>query len=167
LPLAAALVVTAAAAPLAMMTKGHVAFLLVLSFVGMGLALAFALAHAPDVALVLAIVETILTLLFVAVMSNMPHEVLVAASRQPGSRRSPAVGILAGVVATATAWLALSLPPGETPTAEYVRLTEAAHGKDVVTVILADFRGLDTAGELTVVVVAIIGAATIWAGTRK
>ena len=33
----------------------------------------------------------------------------------------------------------------------HVELTPSAHGKDVVTVILADFRGFDTLGEITVV----------------
>jgi multicomponent Na+:H+ antiporter subunit A len=46
-------------------------------------------------------------------------------------------------------------------TAEQERLTPAAHGKDVVTVILADFRGLDTMGEITVIGVAFLGIATL------
>jgi len=45
--------------------------------------------------------------------------------------------------------------------AEQVRLTPEAHGKDVVTVILADFRGLDTLVEITVVFVAVVGIATL------
>ena len=166
LPLAGALVVTAAAAPVAVAPRGHIAFVLLLSFVGLSLALAFALAHAPDVALVLALVETMLTLLFLAVISRMSHPVLRAARERTGSRWSPVVGVAAGVTATATAWIALSWPAADPPTAEYVRLTDAAHGKDVVTVILADFRGFDTAGEVTVLVIAIVGAVAIWAGRR-
>ncbi len=166
LPLAAALVATAVAATVAIVARGHLAFLLLLSFVGMALALVFALAHAPEVALVLALVETLLTLLFIGVLSNMRHEVLLAARRQPGARRSAAVGVAAALASTATTWLALSVAKSDTPTDEYARLTETAHGEDIVTVILADFRGLDTAGELTVVVVAIVGAASIWAARR-
>ena len=41
------------------------------------------------------------------------------------------------------------------------RLTPAAHGTDVVTVILADFRGLDTLVEITVVLVALLGVAAL------
>jgi multicomponent Na+:H+ antiporter subunit A len=45
--------------------------------------------------------------------------------------------------------------------AEHVRLTPAAHGGDVVTVIVADFRGLDTLGEITVLLVAVVGVAAL------
>ncbi len=40
-------------------------------------------------------------------------------------------------------------------------LTPAAHAKDAVTAILADFRGLDTLGEITVVALVVLGVATL------
>ena len=43
----------------------------------------------------------------------------------------------------------------------YLRLTPSAHGGDVVTVILADFRGLDTMVEITVLAVAIVGVVSL------
>ncbi len=43
----------------------------------------------------------------------------------------------------------------------HIELTEQAHGKDVVTVILADFRGFDTLVEITVVVVAMLAVASL------
>jgi multicomponent Na+:H+ antiporter subunit A len=49
---------------------------------------------------------------------------------------------------------------------EHLRLTPAAHGKDAVTVILADFRGLDTLGEITVVAIALLGTLTLLAPGR-
>ena len=36
-----------------------------------------------------------------------------------------------------------------------------AHAKDVVTAILADFRGLDTLGEITVVALVLLGVGTL------
>jgi multicomponent Na+:H+ antiporter subunit A len=39
----------------------------------------------------------------------------------------------------------------------HLELADEAHGKDVVTVILADFRGLDTLVEVSVVAVAMLG----------
>jgi len=57
---------------------------------------------------------------------------------------------------------ALSHPASERTVAEeHLRLAEAAHAKDVVTAILADFRGLDTVGEITVVAVVLLGVATL------
>jgi multicomponent Na+:H+ antiporter subunit A len=54
---------------------------------------------------------------------------------------------------------ALSRPTAGSPSvaAEHLRMAPEAHGKDVVTVILADFRGLDTLGEITVVGIALVG----------
>ncbi|MDP8944121.1 MAG: hypothetical protein M3N16_08405, partial [Actinomycetota bacterium] len=54
-------------------------------------------------------------------------------------------------------WGALSSPPRQPPVAgELVGLAEKAHAKDVVTAILADFRALDTLGEISVVAVALL-----------
>ena len=50
---------------------------------------------------------------------------------------------------------------GPSDAAEHIRRTPDAHGGDVVTVILADFRGLDTMVEITVLAVAIIGVASL------
>ena len=70
--------------------------------------------------------------------------------------------MLAGVSAFAAVWAALSRPPlGLSDAAEQIRRTPDAHGGDVVTVILADFRGLDTMVEITVLAVAIIGVASL------
>ena len=69
-------------------------------------------------------------------------------------------GIVAGVSTFAAVWAALSRPPqGLSDAAAQIALAQEAHGGDVVTVILADFRGLDTMVEITVLVVALIGVA--------
>ena len=71
-------------------------------------------------------------------------------------------GLVAGAGAFATIWAALSRTNVGTSDAEQqIRLTPDAHGTDVVTVILADFRGLDTLVEITVLATAIIGVALL------
>jgi multicomponent Na+:H+ antiporter subunit A len=76
--------------------------------------------------------------------------------------RDLAVGTIAGVSAFAVIWAALSRPPlGPSDAAEHIRRAPDAHGGDVVTVILADFRGLDTMVEITVLAVAIFGIASL------
>ena len=47
---------------------------------------------------------------------------------------------------------------------DQIRLTPDAHAKDVVTAILADFRGLDTFGEITVLGIALLGIASLVQG---
>jgi multicomponent Na+:H+ antiporter subunit A len=76
--------------------------------------------------------------------------------------REVLAGIVAGASAFAVIWAALSRTPlGVTDATEHIRLTPEAHGGDVVTVILADFRGFDTMVEITVLTVAVIGAAAL------
>ncbi len=166
LPLAAAMVVAAGAALVSVLPHSHLSFVLLVSFVGFSLALAFALAFAPDVALVLALIETAFTLLFLAVLAQVRPRVLRKARERVSRERGPVAGILAGIVGTAGAWMALSTEPAESVAIDYVELSGLAHADDVVTAILADFRGLDTAGELTVLVVAMFGAAAILWGRR-
>jgi multisubunit Na+/H+ antiporter MnhB subunit len=59
-------------------------------------------------------------------------------------------------------WGALSqAPAGSSIAEEHVRLTPDAHAKNVVTATLADFRGLDTLGEITVVSLVLLGVGTL------
>lgn len=166
LPLAASLVVVAAAALVVSTPLNHLSFVLLLSFVGFSLALSFVLSFAPAVALVLVLIETAFTLLFLAVLSQIRPGVLQKARRRIGAERGPLAGLTAGAVGTVAAWISLSALRRDAVAVEQVSLTERAHAKDVVTAILADFRGLDTAGELTVLVVALFGAAAIAWGRR-
>ena len=59
-------------------------------------------------------------------------------------------------------WGALSRAvPADGMAERHRDMVEDAHGQEVVTVILADFRGLDTLVEVTVVLVALLGVATL------
>jgi multicomponent Na+:H+ antiporter subunit A len=70
--------------------------------------------------------------------------------------------VLAGLAAFATIWAELSRPTVAAGDAsEQIARTPDAHGGDVVTVILADFRGLDTMVEITVLATAVIGVASL------
>lgn len=164
-PLAILLALAAAAALAATVPRSQLVLVLVLSGSGYTLAAVFALFGAPDVALVAVLVETLFALLFVAVFSLLPGDVLrreQSLSVPPSRRwRDPLIGLVSGLFALAVVWGTLSIPvPRGTPIAE--RLTElapAAHAKDVVTVILSDFRALDTLAEVTVLVIALAGVA--------
>ena len=71
------------------------------------------------------------------------------------------LAVFGGLLAFLVAWGVLSRPaPVDSILEEYVDLTPGAHGEAVVTVILADFRGLDTMGEITVIGIAFLGIAT-------
>jgi multicomponent Na+:H+ antiporter subunit A len=115
-------------------------------------------------ALVAVVVETIMTLVFVGVFSRLPKPRRPAGPPARGRRRWNLVaGVVAGAGAFVRVWAALSRPTVTSGAAkdELVRRAPEAHGGDVVTVILADFRGLDTVVEITVLAVAIIGVASL------
>ena len=141
---------------------------LALSTVGFALAAVYALIEAPDVALVAVVVETMITLVFLAVLSRLPSDAAGGQSRaadgeRPSHRwRNPLSAGVAGVAALATIWGFLSVPVEQPHLAEeLIRRTPEAHGQDVVTVTITDFRGLDTLAEITVLLIAVVGVATL------
>ncbi len=171
IPLVIVLLAAAVAAVAATVPRAHVALVLVLSASGLGLAVVYALLGAPDVALVAVLVETVLVLLFFGVLALLPSDVLRREAAVPESRRrrrrDPVIALAASGLAFVVVWGALSRPaPSATVAQEHLRRAPDAHAQDVVTAILADFRGLDTVGEISVVVVALLGVATMLAGGR-
>jgi len=165
-PLVVALAVCALAAAAVTTVRGHLALVLALSGVGFALATTYSLVGAPDVALVAVLIETIFALLFVGVFALLPRDALRAsvARRTTGSKRvrDPVIAVGSGLVTTLVVWGALSRPLPAEPTAQrQFEAVDAAHGKDVVTVILADFRGLDTLVEITVVAVAMLAVTAL------
>jgi multicomponent Na+:H+ antiporter subunit A len=137
-----------------------------LSGVGYALAVAYSLMGAADVALVAVLIETVFALLFVAVFAIVPRAVLEREARRRTKRgrkvRDVVIAAVSGIVTTLVVWGAFSRPVPDDGMAErHLAAAEEAHGKDVVTVILADFRGLDTAVEITVVAVAMLAVLTL------
>lgn len=171
--IAVMLAVAAIASLAATARDHHLTLSLVLSGVGFSLAVVYALLGAPDVALVAVLVETLFTLLFLGMLALMPGDIDPSTVQpfkdddtssvpEPHRRRDIAVAGIGGLLAFTIAWTTLSVEPtSEGIAADYITLTPAAHGKDIVTVILADFRGFDTMGEITVVGIAFLGIATL------
>ena len=169
-PLIMMVFVTAIAGIAAAIPRDHFSMALALSGVGFGLAVVFALLRAPDVALVSVLVEILVGVLFFAFLGliprNMEHAQVVPSDepRELGERHRVRDSVLAtfgGLLAFLVAWGVLSRPaPVDSIFEEYIARAPSAHGDAVVTVILADFRGLDTMGEITVVGIAFLGIAT-------
>ncbi len=171
LPIVALLALGVVAAFTAARDRGRLRPVLALSVLGASLAGVYAVMGAPDVALVAVVIETVVTLVFVTVFSQLPATVMGRAgpaAPSPHRIRNVAAGIVAGVTAFGVIWTALSRPPlGSSDAAQDIQLTPLAHGADVVTVILADFRGLDTMVEITVLAVAVLGVASLLRRERE
>jgi multicomponent Na+:H+ antiporter subunit A len=149
-------------------SAARLGMVLALSVVGFALSGVYGLLGAPDIALVSVLVETTITLVFLAALARLPHvgpgeDRFLPRPPAPDRRgRRLAAGILAGLAAFATVWGFLSAPTkGPSIAEDFIRLTPTAHGKDVVTVIITDFRGLDTLAEITVLLIAGVAVATL------
>jgi multicomponent Na+:H+ antiporter subunit A len=165
-PIVLVLAMAAASAVATTLPRDHLATALVLSGVGFSLAVFYTFYGAPNVALVAVLIETIFAVLFLGMLALLPPSVAkFAVSRWSGPTRrwrDPALAVVAGLFAFVVAWSVLSRPASrESVASQQIELTPAAHAKDVVTAILADFRGLDTLGEITVLLIALVGLASL------
>lgn len=140
---------------------------LLLGGVGFALAVLFAAHGAPDLALTQILVETIVLVVFLLVLRQLPAVFDRAVSgmvRIGQLALSLAVGVSVAVFAAMVAQSRTSPSVGD----RYVeRSLEEAGGKNVVNVILVDFRAFDTLGEITVLAVAALGVANLVLMARR
>jgi len=127
-----------------------------LGTVGYGVSLVYILYGAPDLAMTQFCIETLSIVLFVLVLYRLPLFTLLS---------TPAIRLRDAIIAVAIGGLItlLMLYVVSQPLVPHVsefflsNSLSAAHGRNVVNVILVDFRALDTLGEITVLAVAAIG----------
>ncbi len=127
-----------------------------LGVVGYSLALIFLFYGAIDVAITLLLVETLTLILFVIVIYHLPRYMHFSSNR---SRiRDGIIALLFGSFMTALVLKAgfINLSP---PISDFFleKSYTEGFGKNIVNVILVDFRVLDTFGEITVLMIAAVG----------
>jgi multicomponent Na+:H+ antiporter subunit A len=149
-------VVIIAGAIAAARAKSTMAAVLSLGVVGYGVAMTFLLFGAPDLAMTQFSVETLTVLIYVLVFRHFRN--LGGLSPRVVRYRD---AIVAGASGTLIGGLVLSVSTTETAARlrEYfVKLGPTlGHGRNIVNVILVDFRAFDTMGEITVLATAAIG----------
>ena len=136
--------------------RTNMSAVLSLGTVGYGVALMYALLGAPDLAMTQFAVETLTVVIFVLVFYQL---------RGFGDLSSTAVRVRDAMVAAAAGVLVTTLVLFVGASGTTSRLSayfadaapRLAHGRNVVNVILVDFRGFDTLGETTVLVTVAIG----------
>jgi multicomponent Na+:H+ antiporter subunit A len=169
-PLVLFLLLAGLSGVMATRSQGRLTLVLALSAVGYSMSAVFTFIGAPDVALVAILIETTMTLLLLGVISLLPREAIRLAGIEQiqQRRRSRVVGLLAAGFAFVVAWGVLSRPASDPKMARaHLELAPSAHAADVVTAILADFRGLDTLGEITVIAIALLGSLTLFVSRRR
>jgi multicomponent Na+:H+ antiporter subunit A len=149
-------VLTVAAALAAVRSTSRLGTIAALGVVGYGVALVYVLFGAPDLAMTQFMVETLLVILFVLVFHHLPG--FARLSSDVTRVRDAVVATLVGALVTGLV-LVSTRAHVASPLADYFarQSAPAAHGRNVVNVILVDFRALDTLGEIVVLAVAAVG----------
>lgn len=134
---------------------------------GFGLSLLFLSWGAPDLAVTQFMIETLTIVLFLLVLARLPDRFDEPPSWIPRVvRLGLAVGV--GVMVTAFALAASNARTEPSVGDDYLALTEPeGGGRNAVNVILVDFRGFDTQGEIVVLGVAAIGVVNLVRVARK
>jgi multicomponent Na+:H+ antiporter subunit A len=148
-------VLVLAAALVAANARSRLAAVVALGVVGYSVALIYGLYGAPDLAVTQILVETLTLVLFVLVVVHLPQFSTLSSPRR--RRWDAAFAGVAGLVITLLVLKALHVESGERVSQYFAENALRAQGRNVVNVILVDFRALDTLGEIAVLSVAALG----------
>ncbi len=135
---------------------GRLSAIAALGVVGYGIALLFLYFDAPDLAMTQFSIETLTVIIFVLVLYRLPQYKTRTSSL--GRYRDAVVAGFVGVVMFGLVLFVTSVPYS-THISEYYAASSypLAKGRNIVNVILVDFRGIDTMVEISVLAVAGIG----------
>ncbi len=130
--------------------------LITIGVVGLVVSLAFVKFSAPDLALTQLSVEIVTIVLLLLALFFLPQH---TAPEKSSVRmwRDGVIALLAGVGAAAMAWGVLTRPYDTIAGYFLENSKPGGGGTNVVNVILVDFRGYDTLGEITVLALAGLG----------
>jgi NADH:ubiquinone oxidoreductase subunit 5 (subunit L)/multisubunit Na+/H+ antiporter MnhA subunit len=132
---------------------------------GYSLALLFSLLGAPDLALTQVMVETVSVALFLAVFVYLPPYRPVR--DQVFRPTHLLLATLFGFGVAGLVYVVRGMRVAPTISEYFINNSvDAAGGRNIVNVILVDFRGLDTLGEITVLAVAGLAAYAIITGLK-
>ena len=150
-----------AAALGAIVLRNRLAAVLLVGSTGYGCGVVFALHGAPDLALTQFLVETLTLVVFVLVLRTLPAEAdraNIRRNRLPRAVLAIAVGATVAALAMFAMAARADVPIGAlVPAAAYAR----GHGANAVNVLLVDIRAWDTLGEISVLLVAATGVASM------
>ncbi len=142
-------------------SESHIAGVLTLSILGFMVAIFYILASAPDLALTQLVVETLVLVIFLLVIEEIPeHYEIEIGTVVRDAVLSVAVGATAFVTVLVTT-SARPDGPSEIARAYAEQAVPQGGGTNIVNVTLVDFRGFDTLGELAVVALAAISILTL------
>jgi multicomponent Na+:H+ antiporter subunit A len=154
-------ILAAALIPIAVLAtiraRSRLGAIIAVGMVGAMVSLLFVIYSAPDLALTQLLIEVLSTVFLVLVFSVLPPRFKSLSSTATRVRD----GIFALVLGTLMTGMVLAAATSTAfaPIAPYFNANSLSEGKgaNVVNVIIVDFRGFDTLGEITVLFIAVLG----------
>jgi multicomponent Na+:H+ antiporter subunit A len=145
-------------------TRSRLAAIASLGVLGYSVALLFILFSAPDLATTQLFVETLTVILMTLVVIYLPHLAPRVGSRPRRRKvlRDACLAVATGALMSALLLSVTSVPLDRSLTDFYeANSYVVAQGRNIVNVILVDFRALDTLGEIVVLALAGVGIFTL------
>jgi multicomponent Na+:H+ antiporter subunit A len=140
----------------AAIARSRIATIISMGVTGYGISLIYLYYSAVDLAITQILVETLVVVMFVLVLQRLP--LFETLSSKLTRVRDLIISLTFGSVMTVLALKALNVEFNHSISDMMVKNSFVkAHGKNVVNVILVDFRALDTLGEVTVLIIAAMG----------
>lgn len=152
-------IVTAGSAIMAMVFKRRLYAILALSVTGYMISLFFVIFSAPDLALTQLLTESITLVLYLLVLRELPKG-MEPETPTPTSKKAAriAISVSCGLLVTFLSIAAHVNKSAEPISWYYLQYSKKlSGGNNVVNTLLVDFRGLDTLGEITVLLIAALG----------
>ena len=157
--LASAIIIIAAIS--ACVVTNRLSGIILVGVTGFSLSFIFAIHGAPDLALTQLLVETIVMVLFMLVLRKLPTEIDPTHTNKYRRLRAW-LAIATGLTVTVVAMFAMNARSAEPISSLIPDLAyEIGHGANAVNVLLVDIRAWDTLGEISVLVIAATGVASL------
>jgi multicomponent K+:H+ antiporter subunit A len=137
--------------------------LIAISVVGLMVSLAFVRLAAPDLALTQLLVEVVTIMLVLLALDYLPAGT-PSESGTTRRARDAAIAGVAGFGVAALAWAVMTRPFDSISSYFVEQSYPGGGGTNIVNVILVDFRGFDTLGEITVLGIAALGVLMLLRG---
>jgi multicomponent Na+:H+ antiporter subunit A len=157
------LVLMAGGALAATQTSSLLTAMISIGVVGFGSALIYVMNGAPDLALTQFSVEVLVVVILSALLLRIPASMPTRSGREKANDALLSAGV--GIIVFLALATMAAVPLDQTLT-EYFGSTSytEAHGRNVVNVIIVDYRGVDTLGEISVVAFA---TTAVWGLLRR
>lgn len=163
--IAAFIIIVVAALGTAIYHRNRLLAVVLLGVVGLIVTLTFVRYSAPDLALTQLSVEVVSIVLMLLALHFLPGRTVVESST-PRRVRDAALAALSGTGVGLLCWEMLRRPHQSISDYYVENAVPGGGGSNIVNVILVDFRGFDTWGEITVLAIAAIGIYAMLRGLK-